>query len=112
MLGTGHTGPQVPDPDPDYPRDDPFDADAVRMILSSGMAHGWTRSTLLPHMRAQPKLNGSRIAAAQRLATACGVEIRAHDDGRTLHFFRTDSDAPTPYPTSEAERRRWLRERH
>ena len=30
--------------------------------------------------------------------------------GSVPHFFRTDAEAPRPYPASAGERRRWLKE--
>lgn len=34
------------------------------------------------------------------------VWCEKHTDDRTIHFFQSDSDAPEPYPASEAGRKR------
>ena len=56
-------------------------------------------------LRTQPE----RVAEAKRLAAAHGIVCRPDPGGSTIHFFRTDDGAPVPYPSSAAERRRWLR---
>jgi hypothetical protein len=61
-------------------------------------------------LREQPNRRAKvphRVAEATRLAGNSGVE-RHPDAGNTIHFFRTDANAPRPYPTSAAERRAWL----
>jgi hypothetical protein len=61
----------------------------------------------MEHLRGQRRLNQNTVAEARALARQHGVDCRAHLDGKTIHFFRTDPEAPTPYPASEAERRAW-----
>lgn len=102
--------PRVPPRDPERPQDDPYDADAVRFLLLQPGGSRWTRGTLTEHLRGQPRLNASRVREARLFAARHGVEVRAHADGKTQHFFRSDGAAPTPYPMSEAERRRWRSE--
>lgn len=96
--------PQVPDRDPDRPQDDPWDADAIRFLMRLTRR---SRSWLMEHMRGQKRLDEARVDEARSLARLHKVEWRAHLDGTTVHFFRTDADAPLPYPASEAERRAW-----
>lgn len=96
--------PRVPPRDPERPKDDPWDADAVRYLMQfTSRRRGW----LMEHLRGQPRLGQSNVEAARALAKKHGVEWRCHIDGTTVHFFRTDRQAPTPYPASEAERREW-----
>lgn len=99
--------PRVPARDPDRPQDDPYDADAVRFLLAQPGGQAWTRGSLTEHLRGQPRLAVDRVAEARSFALRHGVRVHVHDDGRTAHFFRSDPEAPIPYPTSEAERRRW-----
>ena len=98
--------------DPGHPRGDPWDLDAVRWLRALGPEGGekWGRAELFKCLRAQESLvrNGGRIDDAIALAARHGVERRPDADGTTIHFFRTDSEAPL-YPWSAAERRSWLR---
>lgn len=101
--------PNVPPRDPDRPQDDPWDADAVRYLMRfTDKPRGW----LMEHLRGQRRLERSAVDQARELAAAHGVRCEAHADGRTVHFFRSDADAPTPYPASEAERRTWRAAAH
>ena len=62
-------------------------------------------------LREQPnrvKRQPGRVAEAKRLAAKYGIDRRPDPGGKTIHFFRTDPLAPTPYPSSAAERRAWL----
>lgn len=102
--------PNVPPRDPDYPRDDPYDADAVRFLLGQAGASGWSRVSLMEHLRGQSRLSTERIRAARAFGELHGVAVRQHSDGKTAHLFRSDKTAPVPYPSSEAERRRWRSE--
>jgi hypothetical protein len=81
----------------------------VRFLLNRQQAPTWTRLSLIQHLRGPPRLAPQRIDAARAFAASHGVAVRAHDDGRTVRFFRSDADAPHPYPQSEAQRRRWRR---
>ncbi len=103
----GDGAPRVPERDPERPQDDPYDSNAIRFLLGSSGGSSWTRGTLLEHLRGQSRLDQNRVAEARSFALRHGVEVRAHPDGKTLHFFRSDSQAPTLYPSSEAERREW-----
>lgn len=107
MRPESNATPRVPDRDPDRPADDPWDADAVRYLMPlTGRSRGW----LMEHLRGQERLDPRDVDVARATARQHGVEVRAHPDGRTFHLFRTDSEAPTPYPASEAERRAWRKQ--
>jgi predicted DNA-binding transcriptional regulator AlpA len=94
----------VPRRDPDRPQDDPWDADAVRYLMQfTSRSRGW----LMEHLRGQQRLDQNVVAKVRAMARKHGVECRPHIDGKTVHFFRSDPGAPTPYPTSETERRAW-----
>jgi hypothetical protein len=110
MRPTTDGTPNVPPRDPERPTDDPYDANAVRFLFTKPGADKWTRGTLTEHLRGQPRLDPSRVTAARAFAARYGVDVRTHPDGQTAHFFRSDEDAPVPYPSSEAERRRWRRD--
>lgn len=99
--------PRVPPRDPERPTDDPYDSNVVRFLLSRPGGADWTRGTLTEHLRGQARLDQARVRQARSFATRHGVSVRAHADGKTEHFFRSDPEAPTPYPSSEAERRTW-----
>jgi hypothetical protein len=100
----------VPKRDPERPQDDPWDSDAVRYLLGFGdVRASWTRGTLMEHLRGQPRLAPGRVEAAAKIALRHGVSRRSDPDGTTLHFFRSDAEAPG-YPKSSAERRRLLRD--
>lgn len=104
MRPTTAATPNVPLRDPDRPQNDPWDADAVFFLMRlTGRSKNW----LMEHMRGQSRLDQDTVQQARALAARHGVECRTHPDGTTVHFFRTDSDAPRPYPASEAERRAW-----
>ena len=107
MRPTTAATPRMPDRDPDRPQDDPWDADAVRFLIRlTGRSRNW----LMEHLRGQQRLDPSKVAEARGLAHKHKVEWRTHVDGTTVHFFRTDPEAPHPYPASEAERRAWRAE--
>jgi hypothetical protein len=99
-----------PPRDPERPQDDPWDADAVRYVLDRlpglNTVESRTRGPLMEHMRGQRRLDAARVARARALAAECGVECRPDPDEPrgTIHFFRTDPDAPV-YPSSGVERR-------
>lgn len=104
MRPTSSATPNVPQRDPERPQDDPWDADAVRFLMNlTGRSRNW----LMEHLRGQPRLDPDTVRQARALAAQHGVEYRTHPDGTTVHFFRTDTEAPRPYPASEAERRGW-----
>lgn len=112
-TSSGVVPPQVPSRDPERPQDDPWDANAVRYLLRQPERRGWTRGALMECLREQPnrrRKEPERVAEATRLAQRYGVERHPDAGGKTIHFFRTDRDAPRPYPTSAAERRAWLAE--
>lgn len=100
-----------PSRDPERPQDDPWDANAVRYLLETPDGETWRRGDLMECLREQPgrlQRQPRRVAEAKRLAEKNGVERRPDPGGKTIHFFRTDPRAPTPYPSSAAERRAWL----
>lgn len=103
-----------PPRDPERPQDDPWDAGVVRYILDRlpglNSTERWSRGPLMEHLRGQRRLDPARVSRARALAAECGVECRTDDDdpNGTVHFFRTDSEAPT-YPRSAEERRRLRR---
>jgi prophage regulatory protein len=102
----------VPPRDPERPQDDPWDANTVRYLLSTPEGRGWRRGDLMECLREQGNRlarQPDRVAEASRLATRYAVERRPDPGGKTIHFFRTDPDAPKPYPASAAERRTWLK---
>jgi len=96
----------VPERDPDRPQNDPWDADAVRYLLSHAVvAQRWSKSVLFECLREQPgrrKTMPQRVEEAARLAEIHGVERRR--EGSVLNFFRTDLDRPD-YPAGPDERR-------
>jgi hypothetical protein len=104
-------GRNVPARDPDRPQDDPYDSNAVRYLLSHPeVAAAWTRGKLVEYGREQRRLvvgDPDRVREAAQVFERYGVDRRHHNDGSTIHFFRTDPGAPSPYPSSEAERRAW-----
>jgi hypothetical protein len=97
--------------DPERPQDDPWDANVVRFLLATPEGGTWRRGDLMECLREQPnrvERQPGRVAEAKRLAAKHGVERRPDPGGKTIHFFRTDAQAPTPYPNSATERRSWL----
>lgn len=103
--------PVVPPRDPDRPQDDPWDANAVRYLLDTPEGGSWSRGTLMECLRGQRnrvERQPERVSAAAELASRYGVERRADPGGKTIHFFRSDADAPATYPSSATERRAWL----
>jgi hypothetical protein len=54
------------------------------------------------------KSQPDKVAEAARLAARHGVERHPDLGGKTICFFRTDAEAPRPYPSSASERRYWL----
>ena len=106
-------GPQVPPRDPDRPQDDPWDADAVRYLMTKPEGAGWSRGELMECLREQHRRverQPDRVNEAKRLASQHEVDRHADAGGKTIHFFRNDRAAPRPYPASATERRAWLRE--
>src|SRR5262249_40976744 len=100
----------VPPRDPERPQDDPWDANTVRWLLSfRDVSKNWTRGTLTEHLRGQPRLDPSRVEAARAIARMHGVTCARHRDGGAVHFYRTDTEAPT-YPSLQHERRELLRD--
>lgn len=109
--GVSTDRPTVPDRDPERPQDDPWDADAVRYLLSTVDGRSWRRGDLMECLREQPnrlRRQPERVAEAGSLAERYGVSRRPDPGGKTLHFFRTDDAAPR-YPSSTTERRTLLR---
>jgi predicted DNA-binding transcriptional regulator AlpA len=104
-------GAKVPERDPDRPQDDPWDAAAVRYLLSTPEGRTWRRGDLMECLREQPnrvRRQPERVAEAARLADTYDVERRPDPGGKTVHFFRKDVRAPS-YPRSSVERRSLLR---
>jgi len=104
----GAQGSQVPPRDPERPQDDPWDADAVRYLMRVAGGNQWSRSALMECLREQPgRLKRQPELVDQAIAHAAkhGVERRPDAGGTTIHFFRTDADAPRYYPRSAADRR-------
>lgn len=109
---TERTRSHVPARDPERPQDDPWDANAVRFLLGTPEGAAWKRGDLMECLREQKgrvTRQPDRVRAAGQLAKTYGVDRRPDVGGKTIHFFRTDRHAPTPYPCSAAERRAWLR---
>jgi hypothetical protein len=105
----------VPARDKSRPKDDPWDADAVRYLLSQdGVAEEWAPGVLTECLRRASKRmrdDGDRVKKAGALAKTFGVEQRDEARGKstTVRLCRTDSAAPT-YPASAVERRSLLRD--
>ena len=100
--------PQVPPRDHERPQDDPWDADAVRYLMRVAGGNQWSRSALMECLREQPgrlKRQPELVDQAICHANNHGVERRPDAGGTTLHFFRSDPDAPRYYPHSAADRR-------
>lgn len=103
--------PEVPARDPERPQDDPWDANVVRFLMSKPEGAAFTRGELMECLREQPgrvKRMPGRVQAAAALAEGYGVQRRRDPGGKTMHFFRSDAQAPPSYPASDAERRAWL----
>ena len=101
----------LPSRDPERPQDDRWDANVVRFLLGTPEGATWRRGDLMECLREQPgrvERQPGRVNEAKRLAAKYGVERRPDPGGKTIHFFRTDQQAPMPYPSSAAERRAWL----
>jgi hypothetical protein len=101
----------IPSRDPERPQDDPWDANAVRYLLGTSGGQSWTRGNLMECLREQGnrrKSQPDKVAEAARLAARHGVERHPDLGGKTIRFFRTDAEAPAPYPRSASERRYWL----
>jgi predicted DNA-binding transcriptional regulator AlpA len=112
--GSDETGiVEVPPPDPDRPQDDPWDAAVVRYALAMpGVAERWKRGMLVECWRRQPRQlrdRPARVAEAADLASRHKITLAPHADGKTIHFFRTDSGKPL-YPSSDSQRRYLLRQ--
>lgn len=104
---------RIPARDPDRPQNDPWDADALAYLLAVEGGATWTKGDLMECIREQGnriERQPQRVEEAARLALRHGVDRRRDEpDGKTIHFFRSDADAPEPYPSSAAERRAWLK---
>ena len=108
-----HRRPTPPPRDPERPQDDPWDADAVRLLLGKPEGTQWTRGNLFECLREQGnrrKNQPEKVRQAADFAERYGVERHPDPGGKTIHFFRTDSEAPRPYPSSATERRSILRD--
>jgi hypothetical protein len=108
-----NAGPKPPRRDPDRPQDDPWDANAIRYLLDTPEGRQWTRGNLMECMREQGnrvRRQPDKVREAAELAVKYGVERRPDPGAKTIHFFRTDDEAPLPYPCSAVERRVSLRE--
>ncbi len=105
--------PAPPPRDPERPQNDPWDADALLYLLSKPEGSQWSRGSLFECMREQGnrlKNQPDKVHQASDLAKRYGVDRRPDPGGKTIHFFRTDAEAPRPYPSSANERRTILRD--
>jgi hypothetical protein len=107
-------GMRIPDRDSDRPQDDPWDADAVRFLLSRPEGATWNLSDLSECLRRQlgrRMHKASDIRRAADLATKYGVEQIEEPFGKTtvVRLYRSDADAP-PYPLDAPHRRQLLEE--
>lgn len=104
---------RIPARDPDRPQNDPWDADALDYLLAAEGGQGWTKGDLMECLREQSNRvarQPQRVEEAARHARRHGVDRRRDEpDGKTIHFFRSDANAPQPYPSTAAERRAWLK---
>jgi hypothetical protein len=105
-------GMRIPDRDADRPQDDPWDADAVRFLLSRPEGASWNLSDLSECLRRQlgrRMHKASDIRRAADLATKYGVEQIEEPFGKTnvVRLYRSDAEAP-PYPLDAPHRRQLL----
>jgi predicted DNA-binding transcriptional regulator AlpA len=110
--GGAGSSPAVPARDRAHPRDDPWDADALRYLLTREEGRQWSRRELAECLRGQrdaAKRKPHRTRIAFALANQYGVRCHVDPGGTTLHLFRTDRRAPRPYRASAAQRRAWLK---
>jgi len=104
---------RIPRRDKKRPKDDPWDADAVRFLQTTelGWEQEWAYDELVGCLRERPsqELDPDRVEEARTLVWEYGVTCRLDPGGDTIHFFRSDLGRPT-YPASARERRTWLRQ--